>query len=90
MGWWGCWAETLSCKMGACLLDKRKGGLGVKCLSSCNKALLCKWSWKFANERKALWNQVIRGKYGKEQGDWCSKEVRGGHGMGLWKAIRRE
>ena len=76
--------------MGACLLDKRKGGLGVKCLSSCNKALLCKWSWKFANERKALWNQVIRGKYGKEQGDWCSKEVRGGHGMGLWKAIRRE
>ena len=76
--------------MGACLLDKRKGGLGVKYLSSCNKTLLCKWSWKFANERKALWNQVIRGKYGKEQGDWCSKEVRGGHGMGLWKAIRRE
>ena len=33
---------------------------------------------------------MIRGKYGKEQGDWCSKEVRGGHGMGLWKAIRRE
>ncbi|RVX05670.1 hypothetical protein CK203_027333 [Vitis vinifera] len=49
-------------------LRQKKRGLGVKCLSSCNKALLCKWSWKFANERKALWNQVIRGKYGKEQG----------------------
>ena len=24
--------------------DKRKGGLGVKCLSTLNKALLCKWS----------------------------------------------
>ena len=71
-------------------LDKRKGGLGVKCLSSLNKALLCKWSWRFANERGALWNQVIRGKYGEEQGGWCSKEVKGGYGVGLWKAIRRE
>ena len=32
-------------------LDKRKGGLGVKSLSTLNKALLCKWSWRFANER---------------------------------------
>ena len=32
-------------------LDKRKGGLGVKSLSTLNKALLCKWSWSFANER---------------------------------------
>ena len=71
-------------------LDKRKGGLGVKCLSSLNKALSCKWSWRFANERGALWNQVIRGKYGEEQGGWCSKEVKGGYGVGLWKAIRRE
>ena len=31
-------------------LDKRKGGLGVKCLSSLNKTLLCK-SWRFANKR---------------------------------------
>ncbi|RVW76760.1 hypothetical protein CK203_050518 [Vitis vinifera] len=70
--------------------NKRKGGLGVKCLSSLNKALSCKWSWRFANERGALWNQVIRGKYGEEQGGWCSKEVKGGYGVGLWKAIRRE
>ena len=32
-------------------------------------------------------NTVVRG---KEQGGWCSKEVRGGYGVGLWKAIRRE
>lgn len=25
-------------------LDKRKGGLGVRCPSLLNKALLCKWS----------------------------------------------
>ncbi|RVW79796.1 hypothetical protein CK203_047617 [Vitis vinifera] len=46
-----------------------------------------------ALERKphlALWNQVIRGKYGEEQGSWCSKEMRSGYGVGLWKAIRKE
>ena len=71
-------------------LDKSKGGLGVKCLSTLNKALLCKWSWRFVNERRAFWNQVIKGKFGEEQGGWCSKEVRGGFSVGLWKAIRRE
>ena len=40
-------------------LDKRKGRLGVKSLGTLNRALLGKWSWHFANERKALWNQVI-------------------------------
>ena len=29
---------------------KKKGGLGVMCLSTMNKALLCKWNWRFAYE----------------------------------------
>ena len=33
---------------------------------------------------------MIRGKFGEEQGGWCSKEVRDGYGVGLWKTIRRE
>ena len=33
---------------------------------------------------------MIRGKYGEEQGGWCSKEVRDGYGVGLWEAIRKE
>ena len=37
-------------------LDKRSGGLGVKSLGAFNRALLGKWVWSFANERKALWN----------------------------------
>ena len=60
--------------------------MGVKCLSILNKALLCKWSWRFAIEREAFWNQVIRGKYGEEQGGWCSKEARGV----LWKSLRKD
>ncbi|RVX20623.1 putative ribonuclease H protein [Vitis vinifera] len=69
-------------------LSKAKGGLGVKSLSLLNKTLLAKWNWRFANEREALWNQVIRGKYGEARGGWCSREVREAHGLGLWKGIR--
>ncbi|RVX12604.1 Transposon TX1 uncharacterized 149 kDa protein [Vitis vinifera] len=72
-------------------LEKDKGGLGVKSISILNKALLCKWSWRFAMEREAFWNKVIRGKYGEEQGGWSSKEARGEtHGVGLWKTLRKE
>ena len=31
-----------------------------------------------------------RGKFGEEQGRWCFKEVRGGYGVGLWKATMIE
>ena len=48
--------------------DKSKGGLRVKSLGLLNKALLGKWSGRFANEKKALWNQVIRRKYREEIG----------------------
>ncbi|RVW79010.1 Transposon TX1 uncharacterized 149 kDa protein [Vitis vinifera] len=69
--------------------NKSKGGLGVKSLGLFNKALLGKWSWRFANEKKALWNQVIRKKYGKEIGGWRSCEIREVYGVGLWKAINK-
>ncbi|RVW54505.1 Magnesium/proton exchanger 1 [Vitis vinifera] len=49
-------------------LEKRKGGLGVRNLSLMNNALLCKWNWRFANEREALWRSVISLKYGIEEG----------------------
>ena len=35
-------------------LDKRKGGLGVRDLSTLNKAILCKWNQCFANESETL------------------------------------
>ncbi|RVW71749.1 hypothetical protein CK203_057085 [Vitis vinifera] len=37
-----------------------------------------------------FWKQVISGKYGDEEGGWCSHEVRDGYGVGLWKAIRKD
>ena len=71
-------------------LNTCEGGLGVKSFATLNKALLGKWMWHFANEIEAFWNQVIRGNYGEDRGGWCShEEVREGHGVGLWKAIRK-
>ena len=43
-------------------------------LSTFTKALLCKWSWWFGNEKEALRFQVVRGKYGEERRSWCTKE----------------
>ena len=36
-----------------------------------------------------MWKQVIIDKYGVEEGGWCSREVRGAYGVGVWKAIRK-
>ena len=71
-------------------LEKRKGGLGVRNLSLMNSALLCKWNWRFANEREALWRSVISLKYGVEEGGRCTRDVMGRNGFGLWKAIRKK
>ena len=69
--------------------DRRMGGLGVRRLHLLNKAVLCKWIWRFASKREAFWRQIINGKYWDLEGGWCSKEVRGGYGVGLWKTIRK-
>ncbi|RVX18032.1 putative ribonuclease H protein [Vitis vinifera] len=71
-------------------LDKRKGGLGLRRLSTLNRALLCKWNWGFANERKTLWRSVISRKFGEEEGGWYTRDVREGFGVGFWKDIRKE
>lgn len=68
--------------------DKSKDGLGVKNLSTLHNAFLCKWSWRYAENKGALWKQVISCKYGVE-GGWRAKEVRERYGLQLWKAIRK-
>jgi hypothetical protein len=54
-----------------------------------NKALMGKWLWRYAMERDALWRKVVDVKYGSMRGGWCSKEVGGSYGFGVWKSIRR-
>ena len=69
--------------------NRKKGGLGDGCLNLLNKALLCKWIWRFESKREAFWRQIISGKYGDLEGGWCSKEARGGYSVGLWKTERK-
>ena len=71
-------------------MDKSKGGIGIKSFSKMNKALLSKWSWRFANERNSLWRKVICSKFGEFCGGWHSSDIRGGYGSSLWKDIRKE
>ena len=35
------------------------------------------------------WKWVIVGKYRYEERGWCTKEVKEGYGVGIWKTIRR-
>ena len=61
-------------------LEKSRGGFGVRSLSKMNKVLLCKWCWRFANERDPLWRLVISTKFGEEDGGWNTNDIRGGYG----------
>ena len=66
----------------------KNGGLGVRKLTTFNKALLGKWLWRFGIEETRLWRRVVALKFGEEWGGWSSKLGRGVHGCGLWRSIR--
>ena len=64
------------------------GGLGIRCLRSFNSALLSKWLWRYDLETNALWRRVIKAKYGKVWGGWCTKKMKSAYGVSLWRFIR--
>ena len=64
------------------------GGLGVRKITTLNKALLGKWLWRFGVEETRLWRRVVALKFGEEWGGLTSKLDRGVHGCGLWRSIR--
>ena len=64
------------------------GGLGIQRTGLFNQALLGKW--RFGKEPTHLWLQVIASKYGEGSGGWCTRAIRGTHGYGMWKNIRKE
>ena len=44
------------------------GGLGIRKLTTFNKALLGKWLWRFGIEENRLWRRVLALKFGEELG----------------------
>ena len=63
------------------------GGLGIRKLTTFNKALLGKWLCRFGKEDDRLWRRVVASKFGEDWGGWTSKLCRGIHGCGLWRGI---
>ena len=55
-----------------------------------NKSLLGKWNWRLAAEDNPPWKNLIKLKYGLEEGGWFLVEPKGSFGVSLWKDIRRE
>ena len=70
--------------------DKENGGLGIRKFTIMNKALLSKWTWRFASDKEALWKQVLVAKFGQEDYGWNTKKVVGACGVGVWKEILKE
>ncbi|RVW43466.1 hypothetical protein CK203_095349 [Vitis vinifera] len=64
-------------------LSSGMGGLGIRNLSILNRALLCKWSWRFAVERDSYWKLIISSKYGIERGGWSTCGLGGPWGRAL-------
>ncbi|CAN4128418.1 unnamed protein product [Withania somnifera] len=69
------------------IVNKRKGGLGIKNLKIQNNSLLMKWLWKFAANELTLWKAMILDKYERE-GKWTTKCCNESYGISLWKSIR--
>ncbi|GJU10344.1 RNA-directed DNA polymerase, eukaryota [Tanacetum coccineum] len=69
---WVAWDKVLA--------SKKNGGLGVSSYFALNRALLCKWIWRFISQEDSLWFHVIQALYGSNIGshstqlssNWCS------------------
>ena len=70
--------------------SKKGGGLGIRRLEILNKYLLGKWNCRLSTEDNTPWKNLIKLKYGLEEGGWFSAEPKGSFGVSLWKDIRRE
>ena len=64
-------------------LGKDKGGLGIRRLNLLNRALLGKWTLRFAMEESSTWKSCISAKYGSRDRDRFTLIPRGSHGVGL-------
>ena len=58
---------------------KGNGGLGIRKLTTFNKALLGKWLWRFGAEETRLWRRVVAvwGRGDSSLAEGCGSEVWG-------------
>ncbi|KAE8665134.1 Callose synthase 1 [Hibiscus syriacus] len=66
---------------------KSVGGLGVFELNYMNRALLGKWSWRFANDKESVWKKVICCKYNLDVRSLLFKDKLPAHASWIWKSV---
>ncbi|CAN1805213.1 Putative ribonuclease H protein At1g65750 [Linum perenne] len=64
-----------------------KGGLGILDIKTYNEALLGKWLWRYATEKRAWWRTLIVQKYGIGSSDWLPSSDFGSSSLSVWIRI---
>ncbi|CAN1193918.1 hypothetical protein LINPERHAP2_LOCUS42258 [Linum perenne] len=67
-----------------------RGGLEVMDLDLFNRALLGKWVWQYASERKSWWRELMVFKCGEGHSKWKPRWNFTGVGLSMWKWIVKE
>ncbi|KAK8701947.1 hypothetical protein V6N13_020322 [Hibiscus sabdariffa] len=66
---------------------QKKGGAGVVNLRAKNQALLAKWGWRFATEKRSLLRKAVKAKYGSLSNDWFLNADDSRNVSVVWKGI---
>ncbi|GJV32187.1 hypothetical protein Tco_1392587 [Tanacetum coccineum] len=77
--------DEIADKMVMCY--KEKGGLGVSSLYALNRALMCKWVWRFTTQKNLLWTMVIKAIHGEDGKNGSGFKV--GY-KSIWRSILQE
>ncbi|KAE8670566.1 hypothetical protein F3Y22_tig00112124pilonHSYRG00037 [Hibiscus syriacus] len=68
-------------------VGKNAGGLGFLDISYMNRALLGKWSWRFANDRETMWKKVICCKFNLDPNVLMFNEKLPAYASWIWKSV---
>ncbi|GKB85526.1 RNA-directed DNA polymerase, eukaryota [Tanacetum coccineum] len=79
--------KSIWVKWSKVLCSKEKGGLGVSSLYALNRALMCKWVWRFTTQKNLLWTRVIKAIHGEDGKNGSGFKV--GY-KSIWRSILQE
>ncbi|GJZ49884.1 RNA-directed DNA polymerase, eukaryota, reverse transcriptase zinc-binding domain protein [Tanacetum coccineum] len=79
--------KSIWVKWSKVLCSKEKGGLGVSSLYALNRALMCKWVWRFTTQKNLLWTRVIKAIHGEDGKNGSGFKV--GY-KSIWRIILQE
>ncbi|GJW46010.1 RNA-directed DNA polymerase, eukaryota [Tanacetum coccineum] len=92
--------KSIWVKWSKVLCSKEKGGLGVSSLYALNRALMCKWVWRFTTQKNLLWTRVIKAIHGEDGKNRVIKAIHGEDGKNgsgfkvgyksIWRSILQE